>query len=313
MGFVRGTFTDDLEHYSTRKAGRFPKTKRARTDNSSSSVDDRQSEGHDDGDDIDLSMDTDEGSSTTSHPTQHSFYSQVAKNLAGSFQRREPETPKPSLELSPKGDKTQTSELLEVDSHTTWCQETQRVLPLTLYDSAMDEHSNEKPDPVSHTSGDDVSPTEEEGAVIYRTNTACVDLLWDTQHDYAWKYPGGYRYYVFLKSVMQSSIEDTEQEYICEFFANCILHRIKQDKCDDLMTVKGTFRYPREAIVWNRRTKRFEWNPYGNEAYHSKAKINLLHNARLLFEAVGTYRHLPPGQVQESKGRDYRKYSNDPD
>ncbi len=64
---------------------------------------------------------------------------------------------------------------------------------------------------------------------------------------------------------------------------------------------------------WNRRTKRFDWNPYGNEAYHSTAKINLLLNARLLFGAVGTHRHLPPGQVQESKGRDYRNYSNDLD
>jgi hypothetical protein len=272
-------------------------------------------------------MDTDESNSTTSHSVQHPIYAQFAQNLTGSFQGSELETPQASLEDYPKGDKTHTSDELEVGYHNIWSLELCFGVPLSLYTSTMtvDERlnyralSNEMPDPVFHISGDDNS-TEEEGACILRANTACVDQLWDTQHDNAWKYLGDHLYYVFLnhKSVNQPPEEGTDQPpdegtvliHPYEFLENCVLRGIEKEVLEDLMTIRGTHRYQQEAIVFNLRTKRFEWNPFGNDPYHSTAKINTEVDARLLYEAAGTYRHNQPAQP---RARDYRNYSNDPD
>ncbi len=87
--------------------------------------------------------------------------------------------------------------------------------------------------------------TEEEGACVLRANRACVDQLWDTQHEYDWKYLGDHLYYVFLKNVIQSPNEGTEHVYQYEFFENCVLKGIKKETLEDLMTVRGTHRYQR--------------------------------------------------------------------
>jgi hypothetical protein len=179
--------------------------------------------------------------------------------------------------------------------------------------------SNETPDPVFHTCGDDVT-TEEEGACVLRANTTCVDQLWDTQHEYAWKYPDDHIYYVFLnkKSVNQPPEEGADQSpeegavpiHPYEFLENCVLRGISKDVLDDLMTIRGTHRYKQESIVWNYRTSRFEWNPFGSDKYHALAKINTEKDARLKYEPAGTARHNRPAQ---SRARDYTNYSDDPD
>jgi hypothetical protein len=97
------------------------------------------------------------------------------------------------------------------------------------------------------------------------------------------------------------------------FLENCVLRGISKDVLKDLMTIRGTHRYKQEAIVWNYRTSRFEWNPFGRDNYHASAKINTETDARLLYERAGTARHRGDNRPPQSKGRDYENYSNDPD